>query len=127
MKKNIPVFKPLLRTNFEIRSAVKSLKEGWLGMGSYVNAFEKKIQKIIKNKNKAVVAVNTGFSAIHLSCILLNLRKGDEVIIPSHNNIADFQCLILEGLKPVICDVEKNTLCADPESIKRLITKKLKL
>lgn len=124
--KNIPVFKPLLRNNFEIRSAIKSLKEGWLGMGSYVDIFEKKIHKIIQNKNKTVIAVNTGFSAIHLACILLNLKKGDEVIIPSHNNIADFQCLILEGLKPVMCDVEKNTLCADPESIKRLITKKTK-
>ena len=124
--KNIPVFKPLLRNNCEIRSAIKSLKEGWLGMGSYVETFEQKIQNIIQNTNKAVVAVNTGFSAIHLACILLNLKKGDEVIIPSHNNIADFQCLILEGLKPVMCDVEKNTLCADPKSIKKLITKKTK-
>ena len=124
--KNIPVFKPLLRNNYEIRSVIKSLKEGWLGMGSYVDTFEKKIHKIIQNTNKAVVAVNTGFSAIHLACILLDLKKGDEVIIPSHNNIADFQCLILEGLKPVMCDVEKNTLCADPESIKKLITKKTK-
>jgi len=124
--RNIPVFKPLLRNNFEIRATIKSLKEGWLGMGSYVDDFEKKIHKIIQNRNKAVVAVNTGFSAIHLACILLNLKKGDEVILPSHNNIADFQCLILEGLKPVMCDVEKNTLCADPESIKKLITKKTK-
>ena len=124
--KNIPVFKPLLRNNYEIRSAINSLKEGWLGMGNYVQIFEQKIQNIIQNPNKAVVAVNTGFSAIHLACILLNLEKGDEVIIPSHNNIADFQCLILEGLKPVMCDVEKNTLCADPKSIKKLITKKTK-
>ena len=78
----------------KIRSVIKVLKEGWLGMGSYVDAFEKKIHNIIQNKNKAVVAVNTGFSAIHLALILLNLKKGDEVIIPSHNNIADFQCLI---------------------------------
>lgn len=78
--KSIPVFKPLLRKNFEIKAAIKSLKEGWLGMGSYVEEFEKSIEKIIKNKKK-VVAVNTGFSAIHLALILLDLKKG---VLPFH-------------------------------------------
>ena len=56
--------------------------------GKFVKEFEEQISKIIGNK-KYVVAVNTGHSALHLIMLLLELKKGDEVITPSFNNIAD--------------------------------------
>ena len=86
----IPVFKPLLEKE-EFNAAINSLRVGWLGMGKSVELFENEIKKIIKDRNKKVVAVNTGFSALHLSCVLLTLKKGDEVIFPSFPNIADIQ------------------------------------
>ena len=123
--KMIPVFKPLLE-NEELNAAINSLKVGWLGMGKYVELFEKELQKIIQNKNKKVVAVNTGFSALHLSCLLLNLKENDEVILPSFTNIADVQSVLLTGAKPVMCDILEDTLCIDPDKIKKLITKNTK-
>ena len=121
----IPVFKPLLEKE-ELNAAINSLKVGWLGMGKYVELFEKELQKIIQNKNKKVVAVNTGFSALHLSCLLLNLKENDEVILPSFTNIADVQSVLLTGAKPVMCDILEDTLCIDPDKIKKLITKNTK-
>ena len=121
----IPVFKPLLKKE-ELYAAQLSLKEGWLGMGKYVNLFEKEISKIIQNPKKNVVAVNTGFSALHLSCILIGLKKGDEVIAPSFTNIADLQSILLTGAKPVLCDILEKNYCINPDKIKKLITKKTK-
>ena len=106
----IPVFKPLLEKE-EFDAAINSLRVGWLGMGKSVELFENEIKKIIKDRNKKVVAVNTGFSALHLSCVLLNLKKGDEVILPSFTNIADIQSVLLTGAKPVMCDILENTFC----------------
>jgi dTDP-4-amino-4,6-dideoxygalactose transaminase len=121
----IPVFKPLITMN-ERKAADKSLEIGWLGMGQYVNEFEKKIKSIIKNKNKYVVAVNTGHSALHLIMMLLKIKKGDQVITPSFNNIADLQAILAVGVEPVFCDVKEDTLCIDPIKAQKLINKKQK-
>ena len=123
--KLIPVFKPLISSK-EINAAKKSLEIGWLGMGKSVNNFEKKIQKITNTKKKYVVAVNTGHSALHLSMMLADIKKGDEVITPSFNNIADIQSILAVGANPVFCDILDDTLCIDPFKIKKLITKKTK-
>ena len=121
----IPVFKPLI-TIKERQAADKSLEIGWLGMGKYVNEFEKKIKAIIQNKNKYVIAVNTGHSALHLIMMLLKIKKGDQVITPSFNNIADLQAILAVGAEPVFCDIKKDTLCIDPVKAQKLINKKTK-
>ncbi len=121
---NIPVFKPLIDRN-TIKAAVKSLNIGWLGMGKSVDEFEKKIKSICKLKNKYVVTVNTGYSAIHTALMLMNIRKGDEVITPAFNNIADLQSIISVGGKIVFADIDKS-LCLDPSRLEKLITKKTK-
>ena len=121
---NIPVFKPLIDKK-TIKAAVKSLEVGWLGMGKSVDEFEKKIKSICKLRNKYVVSVNTGYSAIHTALILMKIKKGDEVITPAFNNIADLQSIISVGGKIVFADIDKS-LCLDPLKLEKLITKKTK-
>ncbi len=121
----IPVFKPLI-TKDERKAADKSLEIGWLGMGKYVNKFENKIKSIIGNKKKFVVSVNTGHSALHLIMMLIGLKKGDEVITPSFNNIADIQAILAVGAKPVFCDILEETLCIDISKAEKLINKRTK-
>ena len=123
--KLIPVFKPLISKK-EINAAKNSLKVGWLGMGKSVGQFEKKIKEITNAKTKYVVGVNTGHSALHLSMILAGIKKGDEVITPSFNNIADIQAIKAVDAVPVFCDILEDTLCIDPYKIKQLISKKTK-
>ena len=121
---NIPVFKPLIDKK-TIKAAVQSLNIGWLGMGKSVDEFEKKIKKICKLKDKHVITVNTGYSAIHTALILMNIQKGDEVITPAFNNIADLQSILSVGGKIVFADIDKS-LCLDPFKLEKLITKKTK-
>ena len=54
----------------------------------------------------------------------LNIKKGDEVITPSFNNIADLQAIIAVGAKPVFCDIDEQTLCIDLKKAEKLINKK---
>jgi dTDP-4-amino-4,6-dideoxygalactose transaminase len=121
---NIPVFKPLIDKR-TINAAVKSLNIGWLGMGKSVDEFEKKIKLICNLDNQHVVAVNTGYSAIHTALMLMDIRKGDEVITPAFNNIADLQSILSVGGKIVFADIDKS-LCLDPTKLEYLITKKTK-
>ena len=125
-KKMIPVFDPWIE-NKEIKNATKSLKEKYLGVGDYSNNFEKKCSEILGIDRDRVTAVNTGFSAIHLSCMLIGLKKNDEVIMPSFTNVADAQSVLSLGCKIIFCDILPDTLCIDPEKLEKLITKKTKL
>ena len=50
----IPVFKPLITMN-ERKAADKSLEIGWLGMGQYVNEFEKKIKLILEYTGNPII------------------------------------------------------------------------
>lgn len=124
----IPVFKPLIESD-EIQAAVESLEMGWLGMGSYVKEFEDQIFKVCDfspQDEKYVVAVSTGHAALHLSLLMMNICKGDEVITPSFNNAADFQAIMACGAEPVFVDIEEKTLCINVEKIEELISKKTK-
>lgn len=121
---NIPVFKPLINKAF-LGSAARSLKIGWLGMGKSVGEFEEKIKFLCKCKDRHVIAVNTGYSAIHTALMVMGIKEGDEIITPSFNNIADFQSIISMRAKIVFADIDKS-LCIDPDKIEKLITKKTK-
>ena len=122
-KNKIPVFKPFIQES-EIKAATLSLKEGWLGMGKYVEEFEHQIGKLCKIRDEySVVAVSTGHAALHLSLQMLNLKKGDEVITPSFNNTADFQAIKACGANPVFVDIEEETLCIDVSKIESFITR----
>jgi dTDP-4-amino-4,6-dideoxygalactose transaminase len=122
---NIPVFKPSL-TDHEINAAVESLRLGWLGPGSYVHEFEKKIAEHIGVDQSLVVAVNTGTSAVHLGLVLSGVGEGDEVITPSFNNIADFHAIKMQGANPVFCDIIEDTLTINPANVESLITERTK-
>lgn len=124
----VPVFKPLIEVE-EIAAAVESLELGWLGMGSYVQEFEKAVEKICQiesDDDSHVVAVSTGHAALHLSLLMMNVGRGDEVITPSFNNAADFQAIRACGADPVFVDIKEETLCIDPDKIEEMITPRTK-
>ena len=117
----IPVFKPLLLKD-EFEAAREALELGWLGMGAYVGEFERALEEFIAAGNRHVVAVSTGHAALHLSMLLAGVGPGDEVIVPSFNNIADFQAILATGAAPVLCDIDNTTLCIDVDKAEGLVS-----
>ena len=103
----IPVFKPKVNYS-DIFSVLKTLiSENISGTSPVIEIFEKKLAQ--KFNRKYCVAVSNGSVALDLSLQSLNLKKGDEVIIPSFTIISALSAVLRTEATPVFCDV-------DPES-----------
>ena len=89
--------------------------------GPYVNKFEKEIANF--TKAKFVVAVNSGTSALHLSLISLNVKRNDEVLMPSLNFVASANTVVYCGAIPHFIESESITLGIDPEKLESYLRK----
>ena len=57
---------------------------------------------------KYAVGVNSGYDALHLSLRALNIKQGDEVIVPAHTFVATCSAVVNVGATPVLVDVTKD-------------------
>lgn len=105
----------------EIRAVSRVLKSGQLAQGQEVAAFEAEFS-ISAVGSRAVVAVNSGTSALHIGNLALGLGPGDEVIVPSFTFAASANSVALTGATPVFCDIDRTTFTIDTKSISALIT-----
>lgn len=119
----IPVFKPSLN-NEEAEAVSKVLKSGWIGSGPKTKEFEDKFISYIGSSYG--VALNSASAAIHLALIATGINKGDEVITPSFTFVATNHPILMQKAIPVFCDIDYQTLGADPKDIGKKITKKTK-
>ena len=126
MKKQIRInlTKPNI-DNREIDAAKKVLKSGWLIRGMQTKLLEEEFAKF--SGAKYAIATNGCTMALYLAIKRLNLKKSDEVIVPSLTWTATAAAVIHAGGTPVFADVKKDTWCLDPEDVKQKITKNTKL
>ena len=90
-------------------AAVKNaLKGNYLGMGLFTKSFENKLQKYI-GSNVNVMCVNSGTAALHLACEAIDIKKGDEIIVPSITYVASFQAINASGAVPIACEINQKT------------------
>lgn len=88
----------------EEKEAVSNiLDSGYLGMGTEVAKFENELSEYLDCN--AVLCVNSGTAALHLSLQSIGVKPGDEVLVPSITYIACFQAISATGAKPVACDI----------------------
>ena len=118
---------PWTRPDFwgnEKNYVTKALESTWLSGGSYLDQFENEFKGILKKKY--VLAVSNGTTAIHLAYLGLNIKPGDEIIIPGFCFQAAANIALHMGAKPVFAEVDKDTWCLDPQDVARRITHKTK-
>ena len=123
-KKTITQFYPHIP-----RTAVQAIKKvfagRWIGQGPLVDKLEKIFSRRFAN-NMASIAVGSGTDALHLSYILANLKKDDEVICPVFTCTATNIPLLYLDAKIKFADIDPATFNIDIVSVKKLITKKTK-
>ncbi len=107
----------------EIKAVVNTLKKT-TQMGNNVYLFEKKISKAFGKKYG--VMVNSGTSAIAIALRLLDLNKNDEIITPCLNFGTALSSIILNNCKPILVDINIQTLQINEEEIESKITPKTK-
>ena len=105
----------------EINAVVKTLKKT-TQMSKNVSEFENKIAQ--KFGYKYGVMVNSGSSAIMLCLKLLNFNSTDEIIVPCLNFGTAISSILFFNLKPILVDININTLQIDETKISNKITKK---
>jgi dTDP-4-amino-4,6-dideoxygalactose transaminase len=108
----------------EIKSVTQVLKSNYLGMGPVVKKFEDQLEKFLQNK---VACVSSGTSAIHMALQALNLKKGDEVLVPSLTFVATYQAISASGAHPISCDINLEDCTIDLKDALNKITKRTKV
>jgi dTDP-4-amino-4,6-dideoxygalactose transaminase len=111
----------------EITSVTSILKNGVLTSasnlgGKHVQAFEKSAASFVNSKY--AVAVNSGTAALQAALFALDIKKGDEVLIPSFTFVATANAVVSTGAKPVFVDILNKNYTIDPDDLEKKITKK---
>ena len=124
MKKIIPVNRPSF-SNIEKSYLLDCINTGWISSsGKYIPKFENEFKKIVNRKYSA--AVSSGTAALDIAIKSLNLKKGDEIIVPNFTIISCVNEMIREGVKPIFIEADPNTFNIDVDKIESKITKKTK-
>lgn len=79
------------------------------------------------NKVKRAVPCGNGTDALQIAFMALDLKPGDEVILPTFTYVAPAEVIALLGLKPVFVDVDKSNFNILPEQIEKAITSKTRV
>jgi dTDP-4-amino-4,6-dideoxygalactose transaminase len=116
----IPIYGPLIEDD-DIAAAEQALRRGWLGMGQDVRCFEAAVGAVIDVPGSRVVAVSTGFAALHVCLIVAGVQPGDEVIVPAVSHLSDVQAVLAVGAEPVFCDVYDDSMTVDVARVEELI------
>ena len=64
--------------------------------------------------------------ALEMSAFLLDIRPGDEVIVPSFTFVSTVNAFVIRGAQPVFRTSGPDTLCIDEQHVERLITPRTK-
>ncbi|MCF0198520.1 MAG: aminotransferase class I/II-fold pyridoxal phosphate-dependent enzyme [Bacteroidaceae bacterium] len=89
-------------------------------LGPNVDAFEAELEKFV-GQQRAVVALATGTSAVHLALIACGVQPGDEVIVQSFTFCASANPVKYLGATPVFVDSEPETWNMDPSLLEAAI------
>jgi aminotransferase in exopolysaccharide biosynthesis len=88
-------------------------------VGKYVDTFEKEFAKTVGSKY-AIATVN-GTAALHISLILADVKRDDEVITQPLTFIATCNAISYIGAKPIFVDVDLDTMGLSPDFLKNFL------
>jgi perosamine synthetase len=105
----------------EIDAVNDALKSGWISSaGPYLTQFESAWAAYCNRAHG--VSVTSGTTALELAVEALDLKPGDEVIIPTFTIISCALAVLRAGATPVLIDADPMTWCMDGEQVAARIT-----
>jgi len=108
----------------DIRAVVEVLRSEWLTTGPRVGEFERAFGQFVGAKE--AVAVSSGTAALHAAMYALDIKSGDEVILPAMTFAATANCVVFQGGTPIFADIDPGTLLLDPWQVEAKITGRTK-
>ncbi|QEC46881.1 DegT/DnrJ/EryC1/StrS family aminotransferase [Baekduia soli] len=124
----VPLFDtetPRLPLRADLRSAVhRVLDAGRFVLGPEVQAFEREWAAYLGAAH--AIGVANGTEAITIALRALGVGPGDEVVVPSFTFWASAEAIPHTGATPVFCDIDPETFCVTPETVKAAMTPRTK-
>ena len=113
-------FSPPLVEEEEIREVVDTLRSPWITTGPKTKRFEEEFAAALDAPG--ALALNSCTAAMHVALACLEIGPGDEVITTPMTFAATVNVIEHVGARPVLVDVEPDTLNIDPEAVAAAIT-----
>jgi dTDP-4-amino-4,6-dideoxygalactose transaminase len=104
----------------EVAEVVDTLRSGWITTGPKTHRFEQEFAAALGAPG--ALALNSCTAALHTALAALDLAAGDEVITTTFTFSASANVIEHVGARPVLVDVEADTLNLDPEAVAAAIT-----
>ena len=117
-KMHLNLTKPSLDQE-ELDAVSRVLRSGWVIRGPETSAFEEEFAKYMGAKY--AIATNGCTMALYLVLKEMDLRPGDEVIVPGYTFIASMSSVIFNNAVPVLAEVD-DSLTLDPADVEARIT-----
>jgi dTDP-4-amino-4,6-dideoxygalactose transaminase len=108
-------------TGNELRYVGEALESGHpAGAGPFSRRCESMLEEITGAKRALLTTSCT--DALEMAAMLLDIKPGDEVIVPSFTFVSTANAFVLRGAIPRFCDVRPDTLNLDEEKVEELVT-----
>lgn len=104
----------------EIEAVVETLRSTWITTGPKTRRFEQEFGRAFASPG--ALAVNSCTAALHVALATAGIGPGDEVITTPMTFAASVNVIEHVGARPVLVDVEPDTLNLDPAQVERAIT-----
>lgn len=113
----------------KIKSEIDQAVLNTIGSTAFINGpavgdFQKNLEKYLDVKH--VIPCANGTDALQIALMALDLKEGDEIIVPSFTYVATAEVIALLKLKPVMVEVDENTFNVTAEIIEKAITPNVK-
>lgn len=113
-------FSPPAISEEEIAAVADTLRSAWITTGPKTKRFESEFTQYLGAP--AALALNSCTAGLHLALLALDIGPGDEVITTPMTFCSSVNVIEHVGARPVLADIEPNTLTLDPARVAEAIT-----
>lgn len=108
----------------ELNRINEALASSWISGGPFVDQLEQNFSTL--SEGARALAVSNGTTAIHLAYLALEIKPGDEIVVPGFGFLAAANVALHMAACPVFCEVDPETWCMRAEDIAPVLTARTK-
>ena len=106
----------------DIEEVVKVLQSDYVTQGPKLKQFEEALRDKLNSKYSYTLA--NGTAALISACYALNIKSGDEVLVPCNSFVATANCVEYFGGKPILVDNEPRGFHFSLKDLEKKVTSK---